>query len=172
MINFETKKVLFIDLDSTLIKTISGKTFPEDITDFRIQLPVLNKIIEKFPNLEYFFIVTNQGGIGKFITEDDFKIKISSICMFCGYYLGDRYNQRIIKDNWDYCDSMDQADPKSKPNTGMLEQLYYQYKIESKDECIMIGDASGKPGDFSDSDKKCAENFGIDYIDVRDFLEL
>lgn len=34
----------------------------------------------------------------------------------------------------------------------------------------MIGDASGKPGDFSD--KKCAENFGIDYIDVRDFLEL
>lgn len=28
------------------------------------------------------------------------------------------------------------------------------------------------PGDFSDSDKKCAENFGIDYIDVRDFLEL
>ena len=69
MIDFETKKVLFIDLDGTLIKTISGKTFPEDITDFRIQLPVLDKIIEKIPNLIYFFIVTNQGGIGKFTTE-------------------------------------------------------------------------------------------------------
>ena len=34
----------------------------------------------------------------------------------------------------------------------------------------MIGDDSGKPGDFSDSDKKCAENFGIDYIDVEDFI--
>lgn len=65
MIDFETKKVLFIDLDGTLIKTISGKTFPEDITDFRIQLPVLDKIKETFPNLSYFFIVTNQGGIGK-----------------------------------------------------------------------------------------------------------
>ena len=36
MIDFETKEVLFIDLDGTLIKTISGKTFPENITDFRI----------------------------------------------------------------------------------------------------------------------------------------
>lgn len=52
--NLYNKTVLFIDLDNTLIKTISGKTFPEDITDFRIQLPVLDKIIEKLPNLEYF----------------------------------------------------------------------------------------------------------------------
>lgn len=25
-------------------------------------------------------------------------------------------------------------------------------------------------GQFLDSDKKCAENFGIDYMDVNDFL--
>lgn len=172
MINFENKRVLFIDLDSTLIKTISGKIFPEDITDFRIQLPVLDKIVEKFPNLRYFFIVTNQGGIGKFTTKDDFETKISSICMFCGNYLSDRYSPRIITDNWEYCDSMDKADPERKPNTGMLEWFYRYACAKNKAECIMIGDASGKPGDFSDSDKKCAENFGIDYIDVRDFLEL
>lgn len=34
----------------------------------------------------------------------------------------------------------------------------------------MIGDASGKEGQFSDSDKKTAENFGIDYIDVNDLV--
>ena len=34
----------------------------------------------------------------------------------------------------------------------------------------MIGDASGKEGQFSDSDKKTAENFGIDYMDVDDFV--
>ena len=34
----------------------------------------------------------------------------------------------------------------------------------------MIGDASGKEGQFSDSDKKTAENFGIDYMDVEDFV--
>ena len=40
----------------------------------------------------------------------------------------------------------------------------------SKDECLMIGDASGKEGNFSDSDLKSAENFGIYYLDVNDFV--
>lgn len=52
----------------------------------------------------------------------------------------------------------------------MLEVLQKDFGEHSKSSMIMIGDASGKPGDFSDSDKKCAENFGIDYIDVEDFL--
>lgn len=82
MINFENKKVLFIDLDGTLIKTISGKTFPEDITDFRIQLPVLDKIIEKMPNLKRFLIVTNQGGLKSTTDEWDFKAKLYSIEYF------------------------------------------------------------------------------------------
>lgn len=171
MIDFETKKVLFIDLDSTLIKTISGKTFPEDITDFRVQLPVLDKIIEKIPNLTYFFIVTNQGGIGKFTTEDDFQTKLFCIERFCDMYFRDRTKIYYCSDS-DYCASLDKDCHARKPNTGMLEELANDYGIRSKEECIMIGDASGKPGDFSDSDKECAENFGIDYIDVRDFLEL
>lgn len=36
---------------------------------------------------------------------------------------------------------------------------------------LMIGDASGKPNQFSDSDKKTAENFGCDYMDVEDFVK-
>ena len=171
MIDFETKKVLFIDLDSTLIKTISGKTFPEDISDFRVQLPVLDKIIEKIPNLTYFFIVTNQGGIGKFTTEDDFQTKLFCIERFCDMYFRDRTKIYYCSDS-DYCASLDKDCHARKPNTGMLEELANDYGIRSKEECIMIGDASGKPGDFSDSDKRCASRFFIDYVDVRDFLEL
>lgn len=40
-----------------------------------------------------------------------------------------------------------------------------------KSKSLMIGDASGKEGQFSDSDKRCAENFGIDYFDVEDFKQ-
>ena len=50
-----------------------------------------------------------------------------------------------------------------KPNTGMFEYLQKEFGKHEKSQMIMIGDASGKPGNFSDSDKKCAENFGIDY---------
>lgn len=172
MIDFSSKRVLFIDLDGTLIKTISGKKFPEDITDFRIQLPVLNKIVGKLPNLELVRIITNQGGIGKFFTEEDFDTKISSISTLCYNYLGVRSKTSILGFGWDYCASINTTNPKRKPNVGMLEDYYNQCTIKDKTQYIMIGDASGKPGDFSDSDKKCAENFGIDYIDVRDFLNL
>ena len=175
MIDFEAKEVLFIDLDSTLIKTVSGKTFPEDISDFRIQLPVLDKIIEKLPNLNSFFIVTNQSGIGHFVTEDDFIAKLKSIDTFCNNYLRKRYE--FIESNYRYCSAPKNSNsPYRKPNIGMLSELLgycgIAYNKHNEDSMIMIGDASGKPGDFSDSDKKCAENFGIDYIDVRDFLEL
>lgn len=72
-----------------------------------------------------------------------------------------------------------------KPNTGMLEDMMVEVLrptpsviteilVEGiyffKQFSLMIGDASGKPGQFSDSDKRTAENFGIDYMDVEDFL--
>ena len=86
--DYKNKKVVFIDLDDTLIKTISGKTFPEDISDFRVQLPVLDKIIEKMPNLSMLFIVSNQGGIKDIKDKYLFTSKINAIESICRGYLG------------------------------------------------------------------------------------
>ena len=170
-LNLKSKRVLFIDLDSTLIKTISGKKFPEDISDFRIQLPVLDKIAEHLPNLKFVFIVTNQGGIGKYFTECDVETKLVAITRFVNLYLADHLENELLIADYEYCSSMNKEDIRRKPNVGMLEVLCCKYSLmDGKNDKLMIGDASGKPGDFSDSDKKCAENFGIDYIDVRDFL--
>lgn len=170
------KSVLFIDLDGTLIKTASGSTFPKDCTDFIIRKEVLDKIAEKLPNLFWIGIVTNQGGIPQFISERDFKAKFESIIQFVGSYLGSRIPKLCIEAKVFvtglYCYSIEKSDKYRKPNTGMLEILQKDFGEHSKSSMIMIGDASGKPGDFSDSDKKCAENFGIDYIDVEDLLKL
>ena len=70
-------KILFCDLDGTLIKTRSGKTFPQGMWDMELKLDVLKKIKEIAP--EYLFIVTNQDGIGQFFTETDFEKKLAYI---------------------------------------------------------------------------------------------
>ena len=72
-----------------------------------------------------------------------------------------------------YCDSMDKDDPFRKPNPGMIN--YFIKKLDgkySKEDMLMIGDASGYEGDFSDSDIKCAAAAGITYLDVDDFLRV
>ena len=164
-------KYLFCDLDGTLIKTASGKTFAEDATDFRIRKDVLDKIKELHHenDLEFIAIVTNQGGIPQYISERDFDAKLIAINIFV-----DKYIDTLVMSY--YCASLDPSDENRKPNTGMLVKAargctkILGMKFD-KEKALMIGDASGKPGQFSDSDKKTAENFGIDYMDVEDFVK-
>lgn len=166
-------KYLFCDLDGTLIKTASGQTFAEDATDFRIRKDVLDKIKESLHHendLEFIAIVTNQGGIPQYISERDFVAKLKAIETFAEEYIS-------IPVMSYYCASLDPNDEDRKPNVGMLAKAARDcttilgWKFDSK-KALMIGDASGKAGQFSDSDKKTAENFGIDYMDVEDFVKL
>ena len=159
-------QIIFCDLDGTLIETISGETFPKGIWDMRIKFDVLDAI--KKLNPEYIFIVSNQGGIESgFIDELDFRTKLTYIAIaICRYCRCECYTM--------YCDTNNKSDPYRKPNTKMLKTLLKDYVGDdlsyAKSVSLMIGDASGKEGQFSDSDKKTAENFGIDYMDVEDFV--
>jgi len=65
------KKVLFADLDGTLITTISERTFPLGIWDMKFRFNTLDAI--KNYGFECLYIVTNQGGIEKgFVDERHF----------------------------------------------------------------------------------------------------
>lgn len=164
----KNKKVIFCDLDGTLIETISGETFPKGIWDMRIKLDVLDAI--KKLNPEYILIVSNQGGIENgFVDAQKFSIKLFYIVELINEYCGCECYAM-------YCDTNNKSDPHRKPNTKMLETLLEDYVGDDveyiKQKSLMIGDASGKEGQFSDSDKKTAENFGIDYMDVNDFVNV
>lgn len=159
-------KILFCDLDGTLIKTKSGETFPKDIWDMELRFDVLDAI--KKLNPQYILIVSNQGGIGKgLVNAYNFRVKSEYIARAIWEYCGCECYAM-------YCETNDKSDPYRKPNTGMLEHLTEKYVGDDfdfiKSRSLMIGDASGKEGQFSDTDKKTAENFGIDYIDVDDFV--
>lgn len=159
-------EVIFADLDDTLINTINGKTFPKGIWDMKLNFDALDAIQKVNP--EYLLIVSNQGGIEKgFVDENNFHAKLE-------------YIERAISEYCNceccamYCATNDKTDPYRKPNTGMLEDLLEICVGDNSDyikqKSLMIGDASGKEGQFSDSDKKTAENFGIDYMDIKDFI--
>ena len=158
--------VIFADLDGTLINTISGETFPKGIWDMKIRFDVLDAIKALHP--QYILIVSNQGGIESgFVDADNFHSK-------------SEYIARAIREYCDcecygmYCTTNDKTDLYRKPNVRMLADLLETYVGDDfdciKQKSLMIGDASGKEGQFSDSDKKTAENFGIDYMDVEDFV--
>lgn len=161
-------QIIISDLDGTLIKTRSGEIFPKGIWDMQLRFDVLDKIKEMSP--KYVLIASNQGSIERgLVIEDNFAVKAE--------YIG-----RAIEEYCEcecycaFCPSNDGNYYYRKPNTGMLDHLIESYVGDDfdyiKTTCLMIGDASGKPGQFSDSDKKTAENFGCDYMDVDDFIKL
>ncbi len=167
----ENKKIVFSDLDGTLIETLTGETFPKGVWDVKLKFDVFAKLSETFPNMTHFFIVTNQGGIEKgTVNGYNFRKKLEWVKAALVEWFG---RPNLVVDGI-VCTSTDRGDHYRKPNTGMLESLVNHYfKVNpEKSEMIMIGDASDEVRDFSDSDKITAENYGIDYIDVRDFLKM
>lgn len=163
----KNKKILFADLDDTLITTKSSETFPKGIWDMEFRFDVLDAI--KKLNPDYVLIVSNQGGIESgFVNAHDFQAKSEYIGRAVREYCGcECYSE--------YCETNDKYNPYRKPHTGMLEHLVEKYVGDDldyiKSKSLMIGDASGKEGQFSDTDKKTAENFGIEYLDVDNFVE-
>lgn len=162
------KPILFSDLDGTLIGTTTGNAFPQGIWDMSLRLYVLDAIKRLDP--EVILIVSNQGGIEKgYVSETSIQIKLDYVGKSIEDYCG-------IPCRAMYCTTNDKADPYRKPNPKMLEWLAEKYVGDDfetiKSKSLMIGDASGKEGQYSDTDKRTAENFGIKYLDVNDFIRI
>lgn len=160
------QKVLLCDLDGTLIVTKSGRVFPENVNDWMFKPGIYYAIHRYAP--KYIFIISNQGGIENgFVDEREFCAKLNKIMEEMRTW-GD-----FIVDGV-YCKSNDKDNEFRKPNVGMVDFFrhgYYQgYDFDNR-SALMIGDASGLPGQFSDSDLQCARNAGIKYIDVDKFIE-
>lgn len=169
-----------IDFDGTLIETASGNTFATDLTDMRIKMDVVNKALDLMQEngVKVFAIVSNQGGVeAGFVSGADIEAKIEYVLRSV-HDLAVKRGIRGVLYEKRLCYSNDEQNPMRKPNTGMIDDV-----MECKDTVmrgmnfsqlkgcsLMVGDASGLPGQFSDSDKVCAENAGIDYMDVNRFV--
>lgn len=168
MIELNKKKYLFSDLNGTLIGTISGYKFAKGLWDMEFLLNVWDAIKAFKP--EHLLIVTNQGGIEKgHEKREAFAAKMEYLGRAIAEYCDCDVHIGYGKSNWKY-------DNYRKPQTGTLEYLSNKFlkgDIDSiKKASLMIGDSSGKPGDYSDIDIQTAKNFGIDYMDVDEFCDI
>lgn len=165
------KKVIFIDMDGTLIDTVSGKTFPEGVWDMKLKMEVFAQLKKLHP--QAVLIVSNQGGIELgHVHPAMFQPKFIYVIACLQSYIG--LNTLVAGQ---FCPYNDKKHPKRKPNPGMLEDMLAEFTHNTgitiaKEDCLMIGDASGLEGQFSNSDLKTAENFGCDYLDVTEFTNM
>lgn len=158
------QKVLLCDLDWTIIVTKSGKVFPIDENDWAFK-DGIKEAIQNY-NPKYIFIISNQGGIEKgYINELLFRRKLRNIVSEIR-----TWGKFIVEGT--YCPKNDPKCYGRKPNIGMVN--YFRFDFEygfSNRNALMIGDASGLPGQFSDTDLQCAKNAGIKYLDVELFIK-
>lgn len=161
--NINEKRIVFVDLDGTLTRTVTGETFPKGIWDMAFDLEVMAKIGKMRPTAV--FIVSNQGGIeaghvNHRLFEQKFMYVIASLQDICGQHV-------FVAGR--YCPTNKADDQMRKPNTGMLVAMLEEFQkltqhSFTKEDCVMIGDM--------ESDRQTAENFNIDYVDVADFRRM
>ena len=164
-------KAVFADLDGTLINTKSGKTFPENVNDWILDLTVLDTMYAyMFKNLiGTLCIVSNQGGVESgYITRDEVMAKLSNIKLAIEEYFLDKYSYNL-KIDFAASFTNDPTDFMRKPNPGLGYKLAIANNLVLS-QCIMIGDASGREGDHSDVDEGFASNCIMNYFDVESFV--
>jgi D-glycero-D-manno-heptose 1,7-bisphosphate phosphatase len=152
-----TTKGLFLDLDGTVIETVSGDKFPKDINDWKFKDGIL-EVIKLFSDSHFrVCIVTNQGGIEKgFVRESDINVKLEKVAEGI---------EKVTKFKPFYRFSPHYTDNFSrKPNPGMAYSCALKLEL-SLTKSIMVGDMA--------SDKSFAIFSGIGhYMDIAQFLEV
>lgn len=151
-LNFKFKhKIASFDLDGTLIKTKSGKTFPVSHDDWKYYSENVVSLLSSLYNDNYcLIIISNQSRVTNSETQQKFKNKIEQI-------LGNNNFEYMF-----FCSIKKNIYRKPLPN------FFYDFvtSMENVDfvKSFYCGDACGRKNDFSDTDLKFALNCKLKFL--------
>ena len=132
-------KMAAFDYDWTLVSPKDGKTFPSNVDDWEWLYPTIPEKIKAYYEDEFMIVIfTNQSKDWKH-EQIQLVAKMLGVPVFIV----------VATEKCDY-----------KPNPILFNILIGNNKI-NKEKSFFVGDALGRTGDFSDSDKVFAENIGI-----------
>lgn len=147
-------KVAAFDLDHTLLKPVSGAKFAKHKNDATLVFPEIEEKLIELMNDGYKIVVfSNQKALGGLIQLSDIYHKINTFLP-----KGDTYDVYVAN----------KSDTYRKPHTGMLDAFMDDNGAVT--DIFYVGDAAGRKGDFSDSDRKFAHNCGIQFYTPEEFF--
>ena len=142
-------KMASFDYDWTIVNPKDGKTFPSSIDDWMWLYPNIPEKIKEYYNNGFMIVIfTNQSKKWKY---DQIKLVLNKLEIPLFIVIAFNKNEY-------------------KPNPILFNCLENKDKI-IKEESFFIGDALGRKNDYSDSDKKFAENIGIKYFSPEEFFD-
>lgn len=177
----KNKRILLFDFDGTLVETASGGLYAKDLTDMKIKQDVVNRALDLMEQngVKYFGIISNQCEVDAgFVSDEDIDAKINYV-LRCVHDLAVKRGIIDVVYGHYECFSIDEHDPMMKPNPGMVYKALGACRLmmdsvtyeDIMKMTLMVGSASGLPEQLCDSDKVCAYNAGIDYMDITTFLD-
>lgn len=159
------KRIVFVDMDDTLVRTTSGQKFPLGVYDMTLRLDVFAKIKMIAPNAV--FIVSNQGGIeagfvNPTLFQQKFMYVIASLQEFIGLHT-------FVAGK--FCPTQDAKFEGRKPNTAMLTSMLDEFEQIvghefTKEDCVYIGDT------LIGTEEQTAKNFGCDFVPVENLITM
>jgi len=150
-------KCLAMDMDGTMIKPKSGRVHPKSADDWIwCYGDMQRETLASVPEDTLLVIISNQRGAGrKESKQHDLMHKIDNMIS----ELGGRDIVVMLALN---------DDEYRKPAIGMWTYFQSCYAVR---ECLgYIGDAAGRPNDFSCSDRKFADNLGIPFYTPEEYF--
>lgn len=159
-IDIKNKRILLFDFDGTLVETRSGSLFAKDLTDMKIKQDVVNRALDLMEQngVKYFGIISNQCDVGVgFVSDEDIDAKINYV-LRCVHDLAVKRGIRGVVYGHYECFSIDEYDLMMKPNPGMVYKALGACRLmmdgitykDIETMTLMVGSASGLPGQFSD----------------------
>ena len=146
------EKILFLDLDGTIIETKSGNKFPKDTNDWKFKSGILSAIYNCYKNLNFdtLTIITNQAGIDEgYYRPKDVVIKVNEICSNIAKFIFLQENplSNEARHNFEQTFAFNYLISPSLGNQFRKPKFILKDHIEFEDfdnkRSLMVGDASG-----------------------------